>query len=156
LSPDMEARHIYESDRWFADTLVEIILQMEPEEEPARFWKPILDSGPPAHAWIEMFFSTWLVHGLHSTKQKRFIAEWQAIFAYALQSPIWSDRDKCWPHWDDVWLHLLGFDHWDITHMLLSDQVLLEDFRALVSLLARRQNALAMDLQERMGTPGTS
>jgi hypothetical protein len=242
LSPDMEARRIYESDRRFANTLVEIVLQMEPAEEPVRLWQPILDLGPPAHEWIEMFFSTWLVHGLRSTKQKRFITEWQAMFAYALQSPIWSDRDKCWPHWDDFWLHLLGFDQWDIAHWqnehetiveqmmdcyaqwvpgnlgdrgcarvflhwlhrpavkplrlraipwllsaarhaydywwdgreladllaeivdvcwreqhiaLLSDPSLLEDFRALVSLLARRQNALAMDLQERMATPGT-
>ena len=241
LDADAEAGDVYESDRWVADRLAMLVVQMTPEESPQTIWQRIVDLCPPGHRWIEAFLQSWLIYGVHSGKSDACIAQWRAMIDYAMQHPIWQDRQKCWPHWDDFWLHLLGMDQWavkfwrdedgpiveqmadcfgrwipqnlkdrwiarafvvwlrlpaaeplrlpavrwllpvandaddywwdderltetlaevldqswrDDHEMIAADAHLYREFRELVALLVQRQNAIAMDLQDRMASYG--
>jgi len=49
------------------------------------------------------------------------------MFTYALTLPIWTNRDNAWPHWDDFWLHLLGFDHPTVTLWRDEDQPIISE-----------------------------
>jgi len=129
LDPDVEARDLYESDRWLADRFAMLVLEMTPEESPQVIWQTIIDLGPPGHRWIEAFFKSWLIYGLHSGKRDTCVIQWKAMFNYALDHPVWRDRQKCWPHWDGFWLHLLGIGQWTVSSWRDEDGPIVEQMK---------------------------
>ncbi len=110
VSVDSEAQRLYKHDHWFADRFAQLASELNDDEDPGWIWREIFNWGPPAHKWIEAFLSSWLVYGPQMGEAHHFVVRWKTMFDDARNS-IWAERDKCWPHWDDFWLHLHGIDH---------------------------------------------
>ncbi len=85
----------YEFDRWIFEIIARLIPQLSSNENPDRFWKPIVDLGPGARYWTETFLNHWFVFGLQSSESVQvFAAHWTRMIEYAFELPLWAPERK--------------------------------------------------------------
>jgi hypothetical protein len=99
----------YDSDRWVLKRVAAVVLQVSPIDA-ATFWRPILDLPISAQHWIEEFVRSFLLHGLGpDVTPTTFAARWKDMVTYAIESPVWNERDGWWRR-DELWCKLMGLD----------------------------------------------
>jgi len=99
-------------DYWVLDRTSLTILTATPDEDPRRFWEPILQLGPWGHHWVEAFLEELFRIGLLPAHVQRFKVEWQQMLEFGGSSDLWAVGES--PHWSHVrgvWSHLMGIDY---------------------------------------------
>jgi hypothetical protein len=83
---------------------------LRPHEDPASFWRPILDLGAPAHYWIEHFFWEWFTEGIRQPQApENFTRIWSEMVHYATLHPLWMPGQRHSYHLATMVSELLGF-----------------------------------------------
>jgi hypothetical protein len=99
-------------DHWIYGVAARAIPHMSIEEEPAAFWKALLDLGTPAHHWVERFFWEWFTRGVRSAESpEAFVKLWGEMVSYALAHPAWDTKAGRTYDLDDMVFELLGFHY---------------------------------------------
>ncbi len=113
---------LFAAYEWVFDRAVTVMLQMSPEEDPGRFWKPILSLGPRACYWVERFLGRWFLDGLRSAAPPGFVPAWQGMLDFAFDSGIWDPTSRrSWHPSCEFWSNILGIDAfasemWKVEH----------------------------------------
>lgn len=82
----------YQFEYWVFELIAGLLPQLKETDHPERFWQPILDLGASAHYWVDSFLSRWFMSGSKAAPEPSvFVHHWQAMVAYALDSPLWRD-----------------------------------------------------------------
>jgi len=96
----------YRSDRWLLGRIADVLLQVRPTENHQQFWEPIFALVPALGSWTEEFLTSLFLAVLPiDPTPPTFSRTWKAMLDYASTSVRWEKADE------DVWAHLLGFDH---------------------------------------------
>ncbi len=81
-------------DEWVLSLLARSLLNLDGEDEPSSFWKPILDLGAPAHHWVERFFWEWFTSAFEQPhNHEDFTRTWGDMIEYATGHALWSRAD---------------------------------------------------------------
>jgi hypothetical protein len=109
----------YEVDRQVFDRIAALLPQLRTNEQPADFWKPILNLGGAAHYWVDDFINSFLSAGLQMVPvSPTFVRIWEAMIEYAFASPQWTGRRF---RLREIWRALLGQD-WVIRSLWTKEQ----------------------------------
>lgn len=101
-----------EFDQWIYSVVARAIPHMTAEENPASFWKALLDLSAPAHHWVERFFWEWFTRGVRTAQSpEAFIKIWAEMICYALAHPSWDIKAGRTYDLDDMVFELLGFHY---------------------------------------------
>ncbi|MEK6289268.1 MAG: hypothetical protein AABO57_26450 [Acidobacteriota bacterium] len=103
----------HEWDRWVLGRVAWIVQQLNEDEHPEDFWRPILSLGSPGHYWVEHFLTDWFSVALRAGPMPdQGLIQWKAMIDFALYSPDW-DLASPRPNYyiSEIWCHLMGFDH---------------------------------------------
>ena len=95
----------YLAEKKLLSSTARLLLQLQPDDEPARFWKPLFELGTSAQYWVEEFVKSFLsVPSDDSAVPPCFVTLWNEMLDYASGSPAWkrlpsqgsSDREQLW------------------------------------------------------------
>ncbi|HEY8272763.1 MAG TPA: hypothetical protein VIG33_17855 [Pseudobdellovibrionaceae bacterium] len=92
-------------DQWVFRGVVRLLTNLEPNENPDNFWKPILSLGPAYYYWIQDFFREFFFCNLGKAEiPKNFVQNWKNIFEFCLSSLQWVYDKKRHSHdLQDLW-----------------------------------------------------
>jgi len=97
---------------WLFRRLVLAIPELSKDENPERFWMPMLEIGIAGHNWIESFLARWFIENLRaSSPPNRFLQEWRTMIDFAFRSPHWSFKEiqQGFYYLEEMWCNLMGF-----------------------------------------------
>lgn len=104
-----EAGLTYDYDNWVLKRLATIVGQMRPDEEPERYWKPILSLGPRAEHWVEHFLNHWFMDSKKAMDTTAFVREWRRMLDFCLASEVWAEKKgRSAYHLPSLWMCLVG------------------------------------------------
>lgn len=99
----------YPYDDWVFGAVARLIPQLESSECPERFWQPILDLGPAAHYWVEIFLRDWTLNGPDAADSPAgFVEDWRLMIEHCLASRTWSPEGRATFHLDKMYVELMG------------------------------------------------
>lgn len=102
----------FEYDNWVLERLAIVVAQMRPEEQPDRFWQPILGLGPNGEHWIDRFLTHWFMDAKRIAKHDLFTYHWKQMLEYCLSSDSWIGvRSPFSYHLPELWLCMIGISN---------------------------------------------
>ncbi len=110
IDPELvEAGSPYEYDRWVLERLTIVIAQMRAEEQPERYWKPILRLGAKGQGWVDHFLTHWFMNAKRSMNRNAFVREWTSMLNFCLNSESWvGEKGRTAFDLPALWLSLVG------------------------------------------------
>jgi hypothetical protein len=97
----------YPAEQQLLRSTAELILQLGPEDDIARFWKPVLSMGAAAQYWVADFVIDFLTSALEQPEiPPGFVPLWSEMIQFTSASPAWRRRTSE----ERLWLRLLGID----------------------------------------------
>lgn len=105
----VEAGIPYKYDQWVLEQLAAIVGQMRSEENPGRYWKPILALGAGAEHWVEDFLARWFIGDTRVKDPNAFVREWRRMVDFCLDAKAWQSKNE-WGNfrYSALWMRLLG------------------------------------------------
>lgn len=99
-------------DYWVIHRVAIVSVEVERNESPETFWKPILELSGYAHYVVEHFLDDFFTYGPRLMNQEKFLETWHQMLNYAFLSPKWSLESKKYSSWTlgDFWWRLIGLD----------------------------------------------
>jgi hypothetical protein len=97
-----------EDESWLLHVVAAVVLQLRPDETPARFWRPLIDLTGETHDWPEIF-----LRALHRSAlgagavPPTYVPMVRDIVKRAFTKANGKER---WRSFEDVWEALLGMD----------------------------------------------
>ena len=104
VNPECARFDIFREDfyNWALERLALTIFDITPENNPERYWKPLLAYGDQARDWLDLFLGLcFIVSKDRKDNYDRFFAEWAKMVAFAYQQNNWR--------YFSLWKSLLGF-----------------------------------------------
>jgi hypothetical protein len=122
ISPNCEVNDEYPGDftLWALECISKLIVRIKKEDDPSRYWKPILNYGGFAPNQNEVFLRDFFFHNIGERDlQKRFAEEWSQMVDFCVQCENWTKNSN--RHRVEFELSLYGVSHslisiWDGDH----------------------------------------
>ena len=102
----------YQAELKFLAATARLVGSLRLDEEPDRFWMPLVGLGTSAQHWVQEFLTDFLLSALEaSIISARFVSLWREMIDFAERTPSWKgepssgilDRER-------LWSRLLGID----------------------------------------------
>lgn len=99
-------------DYWVINRIAILCVELEENENPETFWKPILELSGYAHYLVEHFIDDFFTYGPRLLRTENFLKIWHSMLNYGFSSPKWNFESKRYSTWTlgDLWWRLIGLD----------------------------------------------
>ncbi len=92
ITPDCEVNDEYPRDfsLWALKRISKLIVRIKKEDDPSRYWKPILTYGGFAPHQNDVFLRNFFIYNIGEKElQKRFFEEWEQMVSFCTQCENW-------------------------------------------------------------------
>lgn len=93
ITPNCEVNDEYPRDfsLWALERISKLIVRMKKEDDPSRYWKPILTYGGFVPNQTDVFLRDFFMNNIGKKElQKRFFEEWEQMVEFCIQCENWK------------------------------------------------------------------